>query len=208
MSTKVLKTFGLSNHFDLPDTEAGNKRKELRKEFGRKLMMSDADLDSFKFEGISASIVFNLNPHLDSENDPSENQSGTIAMTHYIPIKIVENKKLKNILAQLNYKDEDSFPFTIIFYSRQCCGSFYNFAKEIEKMQHKDPTKADKIIASSIVQVKGERDYDGRIFDDPSSSFLDRIKHVLSSNEDGQYPVKLQYDPMVSTTGESSIICT
>lgn len=199
MSTNALKKFGLTDHFNLPDTEAGKKRKELRKAFGRNLMINEADLDSFKFEGIFPSIVFNLNPHLDSENDTSENQSGTIAMTHYIPVNIVENKKFKKVLTKLNYKDEDYFPFTLIFYSRQCCRSFYNFAMEIEKLQ--DSThKADKIIASSIVQVKGERDYDGRIFDDPSHSFLDRIMQGLSSHKSGQYPVKLQYDPMVSTT--------
>ncbi|GFH50803.1 predicted protein [Chaetoceros tenuissimus] len=194
MSTTALEKFGLSNHFDLPDTEAGKKRKELRKEFGRKLMIDDAYLDSFKFESISASIVFNLNPHVDSENDPSENQSGTITTTHYIPVKIVENENLKKLLTELNYKDDDSFPFTLIFYSRKCCRS--TFAEVIEEMQRKKSTPVDKIIASSIVDVRGKRDYDGRIFDDPSHHHLDKIIQGLSSNEDGQYPVKLQYDPM------------
>ena len=196
-----MEKFRLTNHFNLPDTEAGNMRRDLRKEFGRKLMMNDAELDSMKFEGISASVVLNLNHHLDAQNDPSENQSGTIAMTHYLPVKIVNNKRLKELLKRdLNYKDEDSFPFTIIFYSRKCCYSAYNFATEMEKMQCKDSPPIEKIIASSILQVKGERDYDGRIFDDPGHSFLDKIIEQLTFHEHGQYPMKLQYDPMVSTT--------
>ncbi|GFH59518.1 hypothetical protein CTEN210_15994 [Chaetoceros tenuissimus] len=191
-STSALEKFRLTNHFNLPDTEAGNMRRELRKEFGRKLMMNDADLDSMKFEGISASVVLNLNHHLDALNDSSKNQSGTIAMTHYLPVKIVNNKRLKELLGHLNYTDEDSFPFTIIFYGRKCCYSVYNFAKEIEEMQCKDSPQIEKIIASSILQIKGERDYDGRIFDDPSHTFLDKfILHKI-----GKYPVKLQYDPM------------
>ena len=52
----------------------------------------------------------------------------------------------------------------------------------------------------STLQVKGERDYDGRIFDDPGHSFLDKIIEQLTFHEHGQYPMKLQYDPMVSTT--------
>lgn len=136
-------------------------RRELRKEFGRKLMMNDAVLDSMKFEGISASVVLNLNHHLDALNDPSKNQSGTIVMTHYLPVKIVEINRLKKLLRDLNYTDEDSFPFTIIFYGRKCCRSAYNFAEEIEEMQCKDSPQIEKIIASSILQIKGERDYDG-----------------------------------------------
>ena len=194
----ALEKFRLTNHFNLPDTEAGNMRRELRKEFGRKLMMNDADLDSMKFEGISASVVLNLNHHLDAQNDPSDNQSGTIVMTHYLPVKLVNNRRLKELLGDLNYTDEDSFPFTIIFYGRKCCGSAYNFAKEMEKMQCKDSPPIEKIIASSILQVKGERDYDGRIFDDPKNTFLDKI--IFHTRKSGQYPVKLQYDPMVSIT--------
>ncbi|GFH50662.1 hypothetical protein CTEN210_07138 [Chaetoceros tenuissimus] len=193
-STAALEKFRLADHFDLPNTEAGNMRRDLKKEFGRKLMMNDVNLDSMKFEGISASVVLNLNHHLDALNDPSENQSGTIAMTHYLPVKIVENKRLKKLLRDLKYTDEDSFPFTIIFYCRKCCRSAYNFAEEIEEMQREDSPQIEKIIALSILQIKGERDYDGRIFDDPSHTFLDKI--IFHTRKSGQYPVKLQYDPM------------
>jgi len=190
-----LPALGQKDHFKLPNTSAGDARKKLRHELAALLGVEGLEYEFFLTEAISIIIPIIILPHRDKLNDgKTKNQSGTVTLNCTLPISIITDKKVLELVKLLGYTT--TFPCSIIFYGRGCCGSYFNFVEKCNEMEQ--GSKAEQAIVSCVrkTDVVDSRDYIGQLFNS-SPCHYDTISAKLVEATP-KMEVSFKYDIMVS----------
>ena len=179
----------------MPKTDAGHARNILRHKLASLLGVGGHQYEYFLTEAISIIIPIILLPHRDKLNDgTAKNQSGTVTLNCTLPISIITNKKILEIVKLLGYTT--TFPCSIIFYGRGCCGNYLKFMEKLNDMEQ--GSKAEQAIVSCIrkTDVVDSRDYIGQLFNS-SPCHYDTISAKLVEATP-KMEVSFKYDIMVS----------
>ena len=186
---------GQEDHFKLPKTDAGHERKLLRHKFASLLDVEDLEYEFFLTEAVSIIIPIVILPHRDKLNDrTSKNQSGTVTLNCTLPIRIITNKKVLKFVKLLGYTT--TFPCSIIFYGRGCCGNYFNFQENLNEMEK--GSKAEQAIVSCVrkTDVVDPRDYIGQLFNSSPRHYDTIFAKLVETTP--KIPVTFKYDIMVS----------
>jgi hypothetical protein len=187
----------------LPDTKGGKARAKLRWGFASSLFVPEKDNEYFPIEAISIIIPIIVGPHVDAMNDGvHSNQSGTLTVNCSLPINMIKNKILLKKLESIGYTD--TFPCSIIFYTRKCCGTYYKFMCSLEKLG--SGSNIEQVVVESIRKKKGmnTRDYIGNLFDDHDRAYhnnlmerLEGIRQDVKQEDIPRIQMPFTYDIMV-----------
>jgi hypothetical protein len=176
---------------------------ELRREFAKSLHLDkEEDFSYFLAEAISIIIPIIVFPHRDGSNDTVENQSGTVTINCSLRTSIITNKHLKTYLQNLGYID--TFPCSVIFYSRACCGTYYRRIRALSKLEKKSTIGKSIVSSVKIAQNRDEKDYIGRIFD--NTEYLASIIRKMEGKISNEYAHRLQITHHEQGTDEQNEI--
>ena len=190
-----MPALGQKDHFKLPTTKAGDQRKLLRHKFASLLDVGDLEYEFFLTEAISIIIPIIILPHRDKMNDgKTKHQSGTVTLNCTLPISIITNKKVLKFVKLLGYTT--TFPCSIIFYGRGCCGNYFNFVEQLNEMEK--GSKAEKAIVSCVrkTDVVDSRDYIGQLFNSSPGPYDSIFAKLVETTP--KIPITFKYDIMVS----------
>jgi len=190
-----LPALGQKDHFKLPNTNAGDARKILRHKLAALLGVEGLEYEFFLTEAISIIIPIIILPHRDKLNDgKTKNQSGTVTLNCTLPISIITNEKILELVKLLGYTT--TFPCSIIFYGRGCCGNYFNFVEKCNEMEQ--GSKAEQAIVSCVrkTDVVDPRDYIGQLFNSSPCHYDTIFAKLVETTP--KIPVTFKYDIMVS----------
>ena len=158
-----MPALGQKYQFKLPNTKAGDKHKLLQHKLASLLDIGDVEYEFFLTEAISIIIPiiipFNILPHRDKLNDGKNTKSGTVTLNCTLPISIITNKKVLELVKLL--RNSTTFPSSIIFHSMEKLN-------EIEQ-----GSKLKQAIVSCVqkTNVVYPRDYIGQLFNSSNGPY-------------------------------------
>ena len=192
-----MPALGQKDHFKLPNTNAGHARKTLRHELASLLGVGVHEYEYFLTEAISIIIPIIILPHRDKLNDgKTKNQSGTITLNCTLPMSIITNKQVLELLKLLGYTT--TFPCSIIFYCRGCCGNYSNFVEKLNEMEQGSTAEQAIVACVRKADVVEPRDYIGQYFNSSPCHYDTIFAKLVETTP--KIPVSFKYDIMVSLT--------